>query len=144
MNGPAFVASSGKRPRWQHGANDGVSVESRAAEVVAGAFNDNKPRRRRDRLDGALKLRDRAERIGGSVKEEARGFQPREMLHAQLLGLAWRMQRIGEEQEARGQLWLLRRENRRLPAAIGVASQENVAMREVPQHRRRRFQSGAV
>ena len=66
------------------------------------------------------------------------------MLDAQLLGLSWRMQRVGEEHEAGGQSRLVGREEARLPAAIGMSGQQHLALYEVPQHRRRRFQPSAV
>lgn len=84
-----------------------------------------------DHFDGALEFGDGAEGIAGAVDEERGCAQVWEMLRALLLGAARRMQRVGEQQEGGGEVWLFGAEHARLAPAIGVASEEDATGREL-------------
>src|ERR1700692_1442923 len=53
------------------------------------------------------------------------------MLSAKLVGLAWRMQRVGKQQQTSRLFWLLGAEHACLPAAIGVPTEKNPARGQV-------------
>lgn len=80
-----------------------------------------------DHFHGALKFGDGAEGVACAVDEERGRAQVGKMLRALLLGAARRMERVGEQQEGRGQVWLLGAEHAGLASAIGVASEVDAA-----------------
>lgn len=75
-----------------------------------------------DHLHGALEFFDRAERIAAAVNEEGRRTQVGKMLCALLFGTARRMERVGEQEQARRQIGFFGAEHARLAATIGVAA----------------------
>ena len=87
---------------------------------------------RRNLRDRRAQFLDRRERIARAVDEQRGRAQLRKECRAQLLGLARRMQRIGEQQQAVGQIGMLGRGHRGLPSAVGMPSREDAPRRVLP------------
>jgi len=68
-----------------------------------------------------------AERIPGSLDKQTGRLQIREMLRAQLLRLARRVQGIREQEKACSQIRVLAAKHRRLPSSIGGPTQKSSA-----------------
>ena len=100
------------------------SLES---QVVTGALERQELCFGGDHFHGALQLFDRAERIAGTVHEERGRAQVRKVLRALLLGTARRMERVGQQQQARNQLWFFGAEHAGLTATVGVAAQDDLS-----------------
>src|ERR1700733_1934916 len=79
----------------------------------------------RNRRQGGSHFIDGSERGAGPVQEQRRSFKLREVRGAQLLWLARRMQRVGQEQQRVGNSRVFRGGHGRLPSAIRVTAEEN-------------------
>ena len=80
---------------------------------------------RGDGGEGGVHFGKGTEGVAGAVDEQGWRLEPRKVTRAELLRFARRMQRIGEEQERVGDAGRLRREKRRLAAAIRMASEND-------------------
>ena len=102
-------------------------------QIVTGAFDRQQFRPCRNHLQRALKFLNRPEGIAGALNEQRWRSQVWEMLRPLLLGPARRMQRIGQQQQSRNQVWgvmgKLGAEHAGLASAIGVSAEIDVSRR---------------
>ena len=92
------------------------------------AFDFEQLRQRWNQSDRAFHFLNRSERVARTVDEQDWGTQLGEMRGTQLLGFAWRMQRIGKQKEAIDKARRFGRQHTRLPAAVGMPTKPDLAM----------------
>ena len=76
--------------------HDRRRIEPAPFQVVA-AFDSDQFRSRRDQRERGRQLGNGSERIGIAMNEYSRHVEVRKMGGPKLIGLVWRMQRIGKE-----------------------------------------------
>ena len=79
---------------------------------------------RRNELQRILDLIDAPKRIPRAVDKQAGSPQIWQMLNTELFRLAWRMEWIGEQQQARNQIGLLGAQHRSLTAPVGMSAKK--------------------
>lgn len=92
---------------------------------MAGCFDGEELRAGRNQREGCGHLFERAGGIAASLDKESGRAEFGEVLGAELVRFARRMERIGEQEQRLGQAWLCCGKDRGLAASIGVASQKN-------------------
>jgi hypothetical protein len=92
---------------------------------VAGLFESDKLVARGDGGERGLHFGDGAERVAGPMEKQRGCPQLIEMLRAELVRLARRMERVGEEQKRVGDAGCFGGENTRLAGAVGMTSEDN-------------------
>jgi len=93
-------------------------------QVVTGAFHGQQLCFSWNHLDRALNFFNRSEWIACALDKQRRCAQVGEMLRALLFGTARGMQRVGQQEQARDQVWLLGAEHTGLAAAVRVPAEE--------------------
>lgn len=96
-------------------------------KVMGGAIDVQEPVRGRNESQSCVHLVGRAEGVARAVDEEAWGAQLGKVGSAELGGFLRRVKRIGEEQEAVGDLRIFGKEHGGLAAAVGMAAEKNAA-----------------
>ncbi len=108
------------------------------------AFHDAKLRFCRDESERLEHLGNRSEGVVFTVYKKGGNNQPAKVGGAQLIGLFWRMERIGKQQESIGNMRILRGQDAGLTAAVGVTAEINPARYVAAQLRGCRLQSFPV
>ena len=142
----ASTPSSARRASRASPASAGHPRASARArgEIVAGALGDDERGGGGNAAPGRVQLGHRAEAVARAVHEDRGGAEGGEVRGAGLAGPLRRVQGIREEQQRVGEARRLRREHRGLPAAVGVAAQDEAAGRERAQRGHRVPQPRAV
>ncbi len=94
-----------------------------AAQIVRAALHFEQTVRRRDEGDGMRQFVKRAEGVARSMDEKHRRAEIRKVRGTKLRGLAGRVQRIGEQEEAICESRIFGCEHARLSAAVGLPAQ---------------------
>lgn len=108
------------------GAGDLLGGGWESAEFVA-AGEEQEPGWGGDEGDGDLEFFGGTEGIAEAVDEEGGCMEAGEVGCAELVGLSWRVEGVGEEQEGGGNAGLFAGEEGCLAAAVGVAAEEDAA-----------------
>ena len=126
------------------GADYGIEIEPSTLQVVPSAFDDNQGIRSRDRAQGVLHLWNRSERVLGSLDEKRPRAKLGKVGRPQLHRLSRWVQRIGEEHQRVDEVWLVRRQDAGLPAAVRDAGERNPSAAQLPERGDRGFKARAV
>ena len=126
------------------GRDDGAEIEPSALEIVSRALDRQDLGGSRDGPHRLAQLGDRAERIGGAVNEEGGNLQAREVLGAQALGFAGRVQGVGQQEESLDEPRFVGGKHRRLAPAIGLPAKDDLARNEGAQRGDGASEAGAV
>ena len=113
-------------------------------QIVTAAFHSQKGRLSWNQLQRRLHLVYTSERITRAVHKQRRDMQLRQVLHAQLLWLTRRVQRIRHQQQPRNKLKPLRDQHRALTSAIRMATQKHPSRNKFPDRRHCLRQSFAI
>ncbi len=95
------------------------------SQIVTGVFDREQFRSCGNHFQGVFEFDDSSERIARSGNEERGSVQAGKMLGALLLRTARRVQWIGEQKQAGGEVTFLGAEHTSLTASVGVAGEED-------------------
>ena len=111
---------------------------------MARSFDGKQRVRTGHQLQRRPHLFERSEGIARAVYEQRGCRELREMRGTEFSRALQRMQRVREQQQARRQVRLLRGQHGRLPAAVRMASQKDLARNLSAQHPHRSPQAGPI